>query len=111
MKSYQYSVQVEIPLNLTLEERELMYLDLRVLDKQPPSKRDIGYMLQYVYVQKKWFFYQTEKALLKKLFYKYETYPVRLSKNTLKNQRRRQHVVSSIQSLIYKRRQRRIQKK
>lgn len=87
------------------EERELMQLEMCLLDNTAPSKRDISYMLQFMYVQKKWFFYQKEKNTLRKLIYNYNNYPTVLHRNTVLNRRRRLHSISPIQRLIYKKKQ------
>ena len=84
-----------------------MYLEMRVLDNYAPSKRDISYMLQFMYVQKKWFFYKKEKTILRKLIYKYNNYPIVLKRNTETNKRRKLHMISPIQRLIYNKKQKR----
>lgn len=82
-----------------------MHLELRAYDTHKPSKRDIGFMLAYVYVRKKWFFYQTQKREMRVLSYNYDNYPNVLRRRTEKNIKNKKHSYSAIQALIYKRKQ------
>ena len=95
---------------MTLDERELMDLEMRVFGREKLSKRDIGYMLRYVYVQKKWFFYQKEKKDMQILLFNFDNYPNVLLKNTQQNIRKKQHMLDPIQFLILKRKKRKLLK-